>query len=662
MRANPTIPDLTARFTGNVILFSGYFLFLLLYIHPDFIYYAIVNTRDEPFPMFLTGKAFFLSQFGSIGGLSDYFSALLSQSYAISWLGSVVTALLSVGIYYTLRRSIHTGNRHGQGIMKNPAASCEASSIPMEGESYSRLLTPKPASGNAQTLGFIFLPVLVSLCMMNRYELPIPLLVNSFLVLSCVLLYDRFASRFSTSRYWLFPLVCAGLFLMTGRGVLLFSVVTALRTLRTVASSSGKKVFPALPELAITGLILSIMICFLPAVFGKSAGPMPLYYSFTTGYLHIYWYDIAFLASIALYCMLPTVLKHPPLTLFGRALSQKHGSIAGIAIAVLCLYFSHSDWIRNHMRLEYLTHKSQWNEVLKFAEKLPRKDLDVFTVYDVNCALYHTGRLASDMFRFPQSIPALVLPVAPEKSPVSIGLRSALFYFEMGEVNIAQQKLYEVFETSSEHPFVLNKIAETHLVKNQIAAARVVYSRLARDLVYGKHAKALLQKLETDSACDMGDWPRNIRSLVPKNDIVRSAIDAVAICQELLAYDKHNRMAFEYLMALYLLAGDLESFSKNIDRARDFGYAAIPRHWSEALALYIDFIKSGDQRLLELAGEGAIRQVAQFKESFIGTHKEWDLQRLPDYAADLGNLKRLRPAFGATYFYYFFFQQSGLAG
>jgi hypothetical protein len=27
--------------------------------------------------------------------------------------------------------------------VKNPAASCEASSIPMEGESYSRLLTPK---------------------------------------------------------------------------------------------------------------------------------------------------------------------------------------------------------------------------------------------------------------------------------------------------------------------------------------------------------------------------------------------------------------------------------------------------------------------------------------------------------------------------------------
>jgi 4-alpha-glucanotransferase len=44
--------------------------------------------------------------------------------------------------------------------VKNPAASCEASSIPLEGELYSRLLTPKQASGNAQTLGFKPFPVI----------------------------------------------------------------------------------------------------------------------------------------------------------------------------------------------------------------------------------------------------------------------------------------------------------------------------------------------------------------------------------------------------------------------------------------------------------------------------------------------------------------------
>jgi hypothetical protein len=37
--------------------------------------------------------------------------------------------------------------------VKMPRSSCVASSIPKEEEVYSRLLTPKQASGNAQILG-----------------------------------------------------------------------------------------------------------------------------------------------------------------------------------------------------------------------------------------------------------------------------------------------------------------------------------------------------------------------------------------------------------------------------------------------------------------------------------------------------------------------------
>ena len=621
MRANPTIPDLTARFTGNVILFSGYFLFLLLYIHPDFIYYAIVNTRDEPFPVFLTGRVFFLSQFSRIGGLSDYFSALLSQSYAISWLGAAITSLLALGIYASLRR-------------------------------ISRLKNSL----------FIFLPLLITLCMISRYEHLVPTLTNSIIVLALVLLYDLCTSKFRILRFWLFPVFFAGVFFIAGRGVVLFSLVTASMIFRAKVPGTRKKVFSCLTVFMAMGIVLSAMIVFFPAVFGKTGGPMPMYYSFSTGRLHVYWFDCAFITSIILYYALPAVFKRLLNKMPAFARSRKFSVGAGVVVAVLCLYFSQSHWIRNHMRLEYLTHKNQWNDVLTFAEKLRPKDFDITTVYDVNSALYHTGRLGSDMFSYPQSVSALVLPVVPDKQPVPMALRRALFYFELGEVNLAQQKLYEVFETASEHPFVLDKIAQTHLVKNQFAAAKVVYARLARDLVYGKRAAAMLESLEKRPASDAFDRLGRIRALCPENDRVRNAVDIVAICQELLAHDRHNRMAFEYLMALYLLAGDLESFAKNIDRARDFGYAALPKHWSEAIALYIDLIKSDDQRLSALAGDAAIRQAARFKESFLGLHKEWDLRNLQEYGADVRDRTRLRPAFGVTYFYYFFFQQSGVAG
>ena len=45
-------------------------------------------------------------------------------------------------------------------------------------------------------------------------------------------------------------------------------------------------------------------------------------------------------------------------------------------------------------------------------------------------------------------------------------------------------------------------------------------------------------------------------------------------------------MAFEYLMAHYLLTGKLEKFVENIIRLDDFGYKRIPRHYEEAILLY----------------------------------------------------------------------------
>lgn len=600
------------------IFFPAYFLFLWLFVHPDYLYYAIVNTRDEPFPVFLTGKAFFLSECGRAGGMSDYVSALLSQSYALSWLGSTATTLLSVGIYLFLRRTI---------LLKRSL--------------------------------FIFLPSLVSLCMITRYEHTVPLLTNSLIVLLWIQLYDICASKFRTLRYWLLPLFSVGVFFMSGRGVVLFFIVMAIRILWADGPESEKKSSPRILTLLLTGLVFSMMLFFFPAVFGASGGPMPIYYSFSTGRFHVYWFDCVFLASIALFCALPMVYARLSITLTAN---RTHRFVAGAAVAVLCLYFSHSRWIGNHMRFEYLTHKNQWKDVLTFAGKLHSGDLDVITMFDVNSALYHCGKLASDMFSYPQSVPALVLPVAFEKSPVTVGLRNARFYFELGEVNMAQQKLYEIYETSSEHPLVLTGIAETHLVKKQVAAAKLVYARLGKDLVYGEGARTMLSTLEKDGGCDVGNRLKNIRRFCPDNDSVRKSVDVAAICQELLGHDGHNRMAFEYLMALYLLAGDLESFSSNIDRAKDFGYASLPRPWSEALALYIDLIKSNDRHLRALAGEAAIGQAARFKESLIGANKKWDPRKLWEYVADLKDRTRLRPDFGTTYFYYFFFQQSGLSG
>ena len=52
-----------------------------------------------------------------------------------------------------------------------------------------------------------------------------------------------------------------------------------------------------------------------------------------------------------------------------------------------------------------------------------------------------------------------------------------------------------------------------------------------------------------------------------------------------MEYLKHHfhKMAFEYLMAYYMLNGKLEKAVDNLARLNDLGYQRIPRHYEELL-------------------------------------------------------------------------------
>ena len=432
---------------------------------------ALVLSR---FPVFLTGKAFFLQECLQPGGAGDYAAALLSQSYAISWLGAAVTTLLCLGIYLLLRRIVH---------QKNSIA--------------------------------IFFPALVSLWMVNRYELPIALLTNSLIALACAALFAWCVSKFRSVRLWLFPVFFAAVVAITGRGIAAFSIMTAPLVFQDIIPKSGLKRFPRIFNV-VPALGFLFMGYFIYKVFRASGLLLPIYYSYSAGHFHLYWFDCLFALSLALCRALPTILQafSDQGAGAGCPFSSYYANAIGLTIATTGLFFSHSTWVRNHIYLENLTHRNQWNEILSFAGKLRPKDFDVITMYDVNSALFHTGKLSGEMFRWPQSARASALPGAFEKSPVSLGLRRAFFYFELGEVNMAQQKLYEVAETSSEHPLVLSAIAKTHIVKNQIAAAGLVFTRLETNLVYRHYAKAMLRNLMADTAYDIGKRLGTIRSLV----------------------------------------------------------------------------------------------------------------------------------------------------
>ena len=54
----------------------------------------------------------------------------------------------------------------------------------------------------------------------------------------------------------------------------------------------------------------------------------------------------------------------------------------------------------------------------------------------------------------------------------------------------------------------------------------------------------------------------------------------------LLEHNPRNKMAFEYLMACYLLTGRVDKIVENMDRLRDLGYQRIPTLYEEAILIY----------------------------------------------------------------------------
>ena len=66
----------------------------------------------------------------------------------------------------------------------------------------------------------------------------------------------------------------------------------------------------------------------------------------------------------------------------------------------------------------------------------------------------------------------------------------------------------------------------------------------------------------------------------------------------LLEQNRHNRMAFEFLMWYYLLKRQPEKVVANLHRLDDFHYKGIPKHLEEAFLLYVLKYKVKDRSLL----------------------------------------------------------------
>jgi len=612
------------------------FLYLWLVVEPRLIYYG-VGTVLPGAPQFATGWSFLRDSLGTPGGFVTYVAGFLSLGFYHSWLGAAIIALAGLALAELSRRHF-------------VRAGCPQASLTAT------------------------LPAISLLLIYSQYEHPLPMCLTVSAGLLLALVFEELPLRRPATRFAAFCLLAAGGFWLAGAGALAILAILATIYGGLVRRDWRAAILP-LPASAAIAWALSEYVFLISARQGFLT-QMPLERSATGGL------DVFLKALIlVLYGIVPaTVLLASVvgLAFAGRrqrpaarhkkvkeqpkhvATQRKRLSLAAcvklalpalpVALTALGLYVGYDGNRKPYFLSNYYWHQKQWDKILELAERLPKTRTNPYVNHDILRALYHTGRLPYDMFRFPLVPEGLLLTHDTWESDLS-QLKLSDLFLELGHVNMAQKLASELVATKGNLGPAVEEMAWISIVKGQPATARVYLEALRKDPIRRDSAESLLHGLDNGLTPQQVDRVARIRSCL--RDEAAGTTGPEPVDQWLAALverNPRNRMAFEYLMACYLLSGRVEKVTENVKRLQDLGYQGIPTLYEEAVVIHY-----GNQgRMQDLARINVSRETIKRYETFLQLRYS---MRPQNQQAVLNLLIR---DFGSSYFFYYSFGRVGV--
>ncbi|UCC23491.1 MAG: hypothetical protein JSW23_05420 [Planctomycetota bacterium] len=604
-------------FARSALFFILFFLLVCFWIDPKLIYHG--HGQYLAYQIWVPGMSTFVDSPPSPGKAVEFLSAVLAHYYYYSWAGALiitVTAwLLCVGT--------------------------------------DKYLT---AIGCPECRPLRFVPAVILLVQYGRYYHYLSDGLSLALGLLLLYLYTRIPLRSAVPRLALFLIFSAVMYTMAVQAYPVFVLLCVIfefsnrrnRRIGLLCILSAVLV-PLLANMLIFNIdVLDAYRCTLPI--DPIAGRSGVILKFAL---------FLFLPIAGLFCALRAAFT--PKRESGRkwmflqsyrqsGLRLPVETLALLIITASVFSLTHDRFAKIHLRINYFARNKMWQELLREARLLPAKDYSVFACHDVNRALYHTGQLAHDMFSYPQHPSGLIS--ATERYAELDTL------YELGHINRAEDTAYGGLALSNYYPAGLQKLALINILKGQTDAARTFLHALSKDFLYKDWAEGYLERLETDPLLSSDEHIQHISSLMISEDNLRrktAATDDLYLI--LLEKNKLNRMAFEYLMAWYLLNGRLEDFIQNLNRLDDFGYTDIPRHYAEAILLYTGITG----RIVDLHGRKINMQtVSRFADFMQRTqsykhHLQNAFKGAPNDAGDFDSLSDSYNLsdFEDTYYYYY---------
>jgi hypothetical protein len=326
-------------------------------------------------------------------------------------------------------------------------------------------------------------------------------------------------------------------------------------------------------------------------------------------------------------------------------------------VATSALLMSPDRVTRKLLEVDLAANDHRWQAVLDAASGVPQALYADYANHDVNQALFHLGRLPEEMFLYPQQ---------RLFCDHGFGSRGRMFsrkafdvFLELGRVNEAEVIAHNDFEGHPSALFLM-RIVEIEIIKGQADAARVYLNVLRDDVCFGTWAETYLRRLdENPDFCEPGLAQIKSRMIIA-DDILQTqvkqadgswSISTEGSLRSLLDHDPRNRMAFEYLMAHYLLNRDPAAAVKELPRLNTFAYPHTPLSYEQAALLH-----AGNQRQKpQITSSGAMINGCPIRRETVSQFLQlYEIDKKCGGFASPAAQVAIQRVLGNTYFAYFF--------
>lgn len=219
------------------------------------------------------------------------------------------------------------------------------------------------------------------------------------------------------------------------------------------------------------------------------------------------------------------------------------------------------------MQYDFMATHQQWNRIIETANK--EKPNNQIGVTVQNLALAMRGVLLDQMQNYNQNGIAGLLPDV--QSDATSPIPTAEAFYQLGMINVAQRTVFEAQEAILDFQKsgrCYKRLAQTNLINGNYEVARKYLAALQKTLFYRDWASETLPLLGDEKAIENHPEYGRLRKWAYKDNFLFSDHVTPEMLESLFFGCKDNSMAYQYLIAYYMLTGDRQRYNNFISKNR----------------------------------------------------------------------------------------------